>query len=202
MHTHTHAGGLLMGPIAADYLHVPSSNPTVMAVVNEAASACNGSCSFVFDNGLAPTLSNAAETSRSADKLTTFTLSGSSLLPPEEAEVSWTQIQVYFSAIVDVKKPDAWELRRLSRGNTGAGPTTRSSRSLLSVNQTSETISRSESCTIVQATNESITCKLAPATAGVYSVAVVVPGRGTTPQNVTLTYALIVDSVTPSTVSA
>jgi hypothetical protein len=188
-----------MGPIAADYLHVPSSKPTVMAVVNDAASACSGSCSFAFDDGRSPTLSNAVETLRS-DKLTTFSLSGSSLLPPKEAEVSWTQIRVYFSASVDVKKPDAWELRRYSRATTGAGPS-RSTRSLLSFNQTSNTISRSESCTIVQATNESITCNLEPATAGVYNVAVVVPGRGTSPQNITLTYALIVDSVTPDTVS-
>jgi hypothetical protein len=189
-----------MGPIAADYLHVPSTKPVVMTVVNEAASACNGSCSFVFDDARSPKLSNAVEASRSG-KLTTFTLSGSSLLPPREVDASWTEIEVYFSASVDVQKPDAWELRRYGRGETGAGRT-RSSRSLLSVNQTSETISRNEFCAISQALDASITCKLGPATAGVYNVAVVVPGRGTTPQNVTLTYALIVDSVSPNTVSA
>jgi hypothetical protein len=192
-----------MGPIAADYLHVPSSKPTVFTVVNDAASACNGSCSFVFNNARSPTLTNAAETSRS-DKLTTYKLRGSAFFPPAEVDVPLTQIQVLFRSTVDVNKEYTLQLRRRnlmpSRREAGVSSTRSSARSLLSINGTAETISRTESCTITQATNESITCELGPASAGVYKVVVVVPGRGSSPQNVSLVYGLVVDTVTPNTV--
>ena len=194
IYTHTHTGGLLVAPIAADYLHMASPSPQTFAVVNEAASVCNGSCAFTFDQDLTPTLSSVAETSRSG-RLTRVTLTGSSLLPPQNNKAPVSDIRVYVHSNMQ-------HVDRSNRRNAFLDSNAVTSPYISSPNgdATSANVWMSESCAVTEADYFGITCTLPPIPAGVHNVQVLVPGRGASTENVTLSYGLILSSVSPSTV--
>ncbi len=87
------AGGLLMGPIAADYLHQPSNSTGSFAVVNDASTVCSGTCSFAFNKTLNPTLTSAAVIQTQLSQSIVH-LRGSQLLPTD-AKTPVSDIIVY-----------------------------------------------------------------------------------------------------------
>jgi hypothetical protein len=94
MQTLMAAGGLLMAPIAADYLHLPSDKPSSFAIINEAASVCNGSCAFTFNETLNPKLTGAMVTLKGVSQ-STVNLLGTNLLPQQGLDGPISYIRVY-----------------------------------------------------------------------------------------------------------
>ncbi len=157
-----------MAPIPADYLHLASNKSSLFATINEAASVCNGTCSFMFDETLNPTLTSATVTQRDVSQ-STINLLGVNLLPPQGVNAPIGDIRVYV------------------RRNTF-------------VQNTTASIWMVESCSVIEADHNRISCILPVIPAGLHNVQAIVPGRGAS-SNVTLAFDLSVSSITPNTVS-
>ena len=162
-----------MAPIAADYMHVPAKTPGTFAIINEAASICEGgACSFTMNASLTPTLVNATVVATSKQSSSTIHLYGTKLVP--ERGVNSTN-----SSISDIRV-------YVRRGN---------------ISSAVADVWSTERCIVDQAEYSRIVCTLPVTPAGAHNVQAIIPGRGAS-NNVTLTLSLSLASISPNTVSA